>query len=444
MTLFSVGINHKTASIGERERMHLQADDVRTALRRLSPDILAECLIVSTCNRTEVFGVPANDDVSPDYVKDFLLSFREVRGEIGREKFFTDFECGAITHFYHVAAGIDSLILGDSQILGQVRDAYRLSVETGAAGPVINRLCHTAFAVGKSVRSETHLSDGAVSVSYAAVELASKIFDDLASRAVLVLGAGDTAEIALRILADRGVRNINVANRTRERAEELVANVRAGRVIPFEQFADAIPEADVVITSVAVQQPIVTRDMIRAAMKRRKSRSPLFIVDIGLPRNVESSARDLSNVFLHDIDSLQVIVEQNLARRRSEIPLAEEIIQHEADETFRWLNALEVVPTIRALRARFDRTRMEELEKYRHRFTPEQYELLQDMTRRMVRRLLHAPTVNLKELAARQDDAPAARIELIRMLFELDIDPANLPSPPSDQDDIDPDAEENR
>ncbi len=426
MNLICVGINHKTASIEERERVHMQPEEIRAALDKLRPDVMQECMIVSTCNRTELFGVPVSEDVSTEYLKDFLLSVRNVRDEIPRDRFFTLVACGAITHFYEIASGVDSLIVGDSQILSQVREAYRIATEVGAAGPVINRLSHTAFAVGKRVRAETGMMDGAVSVSYAAVELAAKIFDDLDRKHVLLLGAGETAEIAVRILVERGVRNITIANRTRARAEELVERVDAGRVIDFDQFANTLPDADVVITSVSVQEPIVTRDMVKSAIKARTKRDPLFIVDIGLPRNVDHKVADVSNVFLHDIDSLQVIVDRNMARRRAEIPAAQGIINEEADETFRWVNALDVVPVIKSLRGRFEHARHEELEKYRHRFSPEQFTLLESMTRRMMQRLLHAPTVNLKDLAS-EENVPLSRTELIRLLFDLD------KTPPSDE-----------
>lgn len=422
MNLLCVGINHKTASIEERERVHMQAEEVRAALDKLRPDVLQECLIVSTCNRTELFGVPVSEDVSSDFLKDFILAARNVRDEIPRDKFFTLSACGAITHFFEIASGVDSLIVGDSQILSQVRESYRLATEVGAAGPVINRLSHTAFAVGKRVRAETGMMDGAVSVSYAAVELAAKIYDDLDRKHVLLLGAGETAEIAVRILAERGVTNITIANRTRSRAEELVERVGAGRVIDFDQFATTLQDADVVITSVAVQDPIVTRDMVKAALKARTKRDPLFIVDIGLPRNVDSKVGSLSNVFLHDIDSLQVIVDRNMARRRAEIPAAQAIISEEATETFKWMNALDVVPVIKSLRGRFEHARHAELEKYRHRFSPEQFALLESMTRRMMQRLLHAPTVNLKDLAS-EENVPLSRTELIRLLFDLDKNP---------------------
>lgn len=418
MNLLCVGINHKTASIDEREKIHMQPDEIRAAMDRLRPDALAECLIVSTCNRTELFAVPVSEDVTTDYLKDFLVSFRGMRDEIPREKFFSLVACGAITHFFEIASGVDSMIVGDSQILPQVREAYRLATEVGAAGPVINRLSHTAFAVGKRVRAETGMMDGAVSISYAAVELASKIFFDLERKHVLLLGAGETAEIAVRILAERGVTNITIANRTRSRAEELVSRVGVGTVIDFEQFNAVLPDADVVITSVSVTEPLVTRDTMKAALHARKKRDPLFIVDIGMPRNVAHEVRDLSNVFLHDIDSLQVIVDQNMARRRAEIPRAQQIVESEANEMFKWLNALDVVPVIRALRTRFEVARHEELDKFRHRFTPEQFELLEHMTRRMMQRLLHAPTVNLKELAG-EESQPLSRTELIRLLFDL-------------------------
>lgn len=432
MNLICVGINHNSATIEERERIHMQPDEIRAAVERLRPDALTECMIVSTCNRTELFAVPASEDVTSEFLKDFLLSFKGVRDEISRDKFFSLVACSAITHFFEIASGVDSMIVGDSQILPQVREAYRIASEAGAAGPVINRLSHTAFAVGKRVRTETGMMDGAVSVSYAAVELASKIFDDLTDKQVLLLGAGETAELTLRILAERGVQKITVANRTFENAKDLVERVGTGRVIPFDEFAGAIHDADVVITSASVQSPIVTYDMIKSAMRSRSKRGPLFLVDIGMPRNVEHRVRELGNVFLHDIDSLRVIVDQNMARRRAEIPKAQEIVTDEANAMYKWLNALDAVPVIRALRSRFEDARHEELEKFRHRFTPEQFTLLEHMTRRMMQRLLHAPTVNLKDFGS-DENQPLSRTELIRLLWALPDEPHESGQAPDDE-----------
>ena len=393
MNIVCVGINHKTASVHEREKIFLQPDEVRTALLRLRPDVLRECIIISTCNRTELFGIPVSENVSTDYLKEFLIAFKNAHGVVPKEKFFSQVACGAIKHFFDVASGIDSLIIGDVQILGQVREGYALAVETGSAGPVVNRLSHTSFAVGKRVRAETQLMTGAVSVSYAAVELAAKIFDSLETKSIVLLGAGETAELTLKILAERGARNITIANRTRVHAEELSVRIGAGIIVNYEDFGGAIREADIIITSVTAPKPPVTKEIVAHALRARAKRTPLFIVDIGVPRNVEPGVRNLDGVFLHDIDSLSVIVKQNLARRRSEIPKANAIIEETANEMFGWLNAQEAVPTIKALRELFERIRTAELHKYKHRFSDEQYALLEQMTHRIMQRLLHAPTV---------------------------------------------------
>src|SRR5579883_153390 len=419
MNLVCVCINHKTASVEEREKIFMQPDEVRAALNRLRPDVLRECMIVSTCNRTELFGVPVSEDVSTDFLKDFIISFKDSHGVVGKEKFFSLVACGAIKHFFDVASGIDSLIVGDMQILGQVREAYALAAESGAAGPVINRLSHTSFAVGKRVRSETQLMMGAVSVSYAAVELASKIFDDLEAKKIILLGAGDTAELTLKILAERGATNVTIANRTRANAEELSKKVGVGKVVDFGSFGETLQYADMVITSVMVHQPLIHKETVADAMRARTKRTPLFIVDIGVPRNVDPIVKELNNVFLHDIDSLSVIVEQNMMRRRGEIPKAEAIIDEEANAMFAWLNTQEAVPAIKALRELFERIRAAELEKFRHRFSDEQFALLEQMTHRMMQRLLHAPTVNLKQLVI-DSNAPLTHEELIRYLFNLD------------------------
>jgi glutamyl-tRNA reductase len=260
---------------------------------------------------------------------------------------------------------------------------------------------------------------GAVSVSYAAVELASKIFDDLETKKIVLLGAGDTAELTLKILAERGATNVTIANRTRANADELSKKIGVGKVVDFGAFGETMHDADVVIASVMVHQPLITKETVAQALRSRTKLTPLFIVDIGVPRNVDPAVKDLNNVFLHDIDSLSVIVEKNMMRRRSEIPKAEAIIDQEANAMFAWLNTQEAVPTIKALRELFERIRAAELEKFRHRFSDEQFALLEQMTHRMMQRLLHAPTVNLKQLVI-DSNAPLTHEELIRYLFNLD------------------------
>lgn len=324
MKLFCVGISHHTANVETRERYAgLRSEE---ALRRSGG--CKEALLLATCNRVEVYA-SAEQPVATDEVIRVLRDSGAQEAERGEAFYRYEGEACA-THLFRVVAGLDSMVIGETEILGQVKKAYEGARESGSAGPLIHRLFQRAFRVAKQVRSTTDITRGAVSVGAVAVELAGKIFGDLRERSVLVLGAGETSERTARALSSRGVTDIRVSNRSFERAENLATLVR-GRAVTFDQWATQCREIDILISSTSAEEPLLTRELL-APMLRGRADRPLFIIDIAVPRDVEPEVNEMDGVYLYDIDSLQSIAEQSLAMRREQMAAAEKIIaDHVAD-----------------------------------------------------------------------------------------------------------------
>jgi glutamyl-tRNA reductase len=416
MNLFSIGISHHTASVDVRERMWLSNEEIKAALLRLRETHFQECVLVSTCNRTELYGLSPAPLPTDLPLRSFLIEFKRAGDAVTSSHFAAAQNQEAIGHLFEVASGIDSLVIGDIQILNQVKDAFNIAREAGALGPVLGRLMQTALHVGKRVRTETTICEGAVSVSYAAVELAGKIFADLSKKTVLLIGAGETGELTLKHLQGKGIGSILVANRTRSRAEELVAAF-GGTVVDYEQMLDGLRRADIVISSVNAPAYVVQPEDVSKVMKQR-SNNPLFLIDIGVPRNVNPAARKIENVFLYDMDSLSAIVDRNVDRRRAEIPRVKSIIGVELESFLRWEKSLEVGPAIQEFREALELIRRTEVEKNANRFHPEDRELLEMITRRIVNKILHQPTTVLKQ-GAEEGGNNAATIERVNALREL-------------------------
>jgi glutamyl-tRNA reductase len=419
MNLFSIGISHHTAAIDVRERMWLSTEETRRALPELLDRFFSECMLVTTCNRTEVYGIGHESAIDGGALTAYLLDLKKAADDVRPDHFFRHQAGGAVHHLFKVSAGIDSMVLGDIQILNQVKEAYMLAQDLGTIGPVMNRLMQASLHVGKRVRTETGLCEGAVSVSYAAVELASKIFADLSKKSVLLIGAGETGELTLKHLVGKGIGQIRIANRTRARAEALVAEF-GGAVVDYEQIVDALRSVDIVITSVNSPSYVVQPDDVQKVMRQR-SHMPLFLIDIGVPRNVHPSARKIDNVFLYDIDSLNAIVDKNLGRRKEELPRVTNIIREEMVGFFHWYKSLQVTPTIHDLREAFEAIRRQEVEKNINRFKPEDRDLVDLVTRRIINKLLHQPLTNLKQGAENgsRGSETMQRIKILRDLFGI-------------------------
>ncbi|MDI6767844.1 MAG: glutamyl-tRNA reductase [Bacteroidota bacterium] len=419
MNIHCLGINHRTAPIDVREKLWFSSNEIPHLLSTLKLMQLKELVLISTCNRTELFYVPQESRTNEEPLWRILANRKGIEDSIEESHFYSLASVYAVKHLYGVASGIDSMVLGDVQILNQMKEAFALARESKTTSLLLNRLFNTAFQVGKRVRTETEISEGAVSISYAAAELASKIFEDLTKHTALLIGAGETGELTAKHLASKNLGNLLITNRTRKRAEELAAALN-GRVIDFEKLLTELSHVDIVISSVEAPTYIVSAKDIKQAMKFRANK-PLFIIDIGVPRNIDPQANDIDNVFLYDIDALNHIIDNNLARRQAEIPKIQQIIFDELTQYIAWHDSLDVTPTIRQLREQFENIRQEEVKKHIHHFSSDKQEEIEILTKRILNKILHTPMVNLKNGTTQvTDDDARTKIHTLRHLFGLD------------------------
>jgi glutamyl-tRNA reductase len=352
MEIVLVGLNHRTAPVEVRERVSFTTEQARRAADELrSRGILQETLVLSTCNRSEIYGVPpeTSHECAPG-LSSFLSEFHSVRADVLNGALYHHYDREAVRHLFQVSAGLDSMLLGEAEILGQVREAYRFAHENGATGPVLNRLFQGALEVGKRVRTETELGTRPMSVAAAGVKLAERIFGKLTERTALVLGAGTISEQVLSTLRDRGIAHLFVMNRSRDRADAL-AQQFGGRVLDWGKWDTALLLPDVIVASVSSNEPVLTRDVLQSAMGARGNRA-LFLMDLGMPRNIEAAASDLYNVYVYDMDDLSDIVQQNRHARQSEVPRAESIVEEHVGKFLSWQASVELVGLVEALRTR--------------------------------------------------------------------------------------------
>jgi glutamyl-tRNA reductase len=366
MEIVLVGLNHRTAPVEVRERVSFNAEQTRRAAEELrARGILEETLVLSTCNRSEVYGVPPESShESAPGLSTFLSEFHSVRPDILSGSLYHHYDREAVRHLFRVAAGLDSMLLGEAEILGQVREAYRLAHENGATGPVLNRLFQGALEVGKRVRTETELGTRPMSVASAGVKLAERIFGKLNKHKALVLGAGTTSEQVVSQLQDRGIAQLQVMNRSHERADDL-AKQYGGKVIGWGEWDTALASPDVVVSSVSAEGPVLLRETVQRAMAVRGNRA-LFLMDLGVPRNIDPGVGELYNVYVYNTDDLTEIVQQNRNARESEIPKAQDIVDEHISKFLSWQASVELVGLVEALRAKmreeraaFIRSRME-------------------------------------------------------------------------------------
>jgi len=352
MEIVLVGLNHRTAPVEVRERVSFTTEQARRAAEELrARGILEETLVLSTCNRSEVYGVPpeASHECAAG-LSSFLSEFHSVRPDILSGSLYHHYDREAVRHLFRVSAGLDSMLLGEAEILGQVREAYRFAHENGATGPVLNRLFQGALEVGKRVRTETELGTRPMSVASAGVKLAERIFGKLNERSALVLGAGAISEQVVEQLRSRGIAHLFVMNRSQERAENL-AQQFGGEVIAWGEWETALKGPDVVVASVSAEEPVLRREMLARAMAARGNRS-LLLMDLGLPRNIEAAAADLYNVYVYNVDDLTDIVQQNRNARESEVPRAEAVVEEHVGKFLSWQASVELVGLLQALRSR--------------------------------------------------------------------------------------------
>jgi glutamyl-tRNA reductase len=418
LRLFAVGLSHRTAPIELRERVdfsRLGPGDALEALARRN--VAREMAVLSTCNRSEVY-VAGDAEGTVERLFEFFAAYHEVPPAEVTPHLYVHHGADAARHLLRVAAGLDSLVVGEPQILGQVKAAYTVASEAHFTGAVLNRLFHVAFAAGKRVRSETGLGEGAVSVSYAAIALAKKIFGDLGGLQVAILGSGEMAKLTAIHLRAQKVGGITIAGRTRAAAERLAAQIPA-EVVDWSDIGVAIERADIIVTATGAPQAIITRADLARIMKTRRERA-LFVIDIAVPRDVEPEAGAVDQVFLYNIDDLQGIVKENLARRTGELERADAIIAAEAAKFAAWLQSREIIPTVVALRERFESIRRAELQRLWPKLNglpPEAQAQVDHVTRLIVEKLLLSPTEQLKSLGDKS--LAATYSDALNRLFSL-------------------------
>jgi glutamyl-tRNA reductase len=424
MNLLLLGMSHRTAPLELRERYAVS--DVRPLLEKLvaSPDV-EEAVLLSTCNRVEALVLTRQLDGARVRLRSFIE--RELVEGDGPppaaldEALYEYSDRSAVRHALRVTCSVDSMVVGEPQILGQVKDAYRAAVECGACGPILSRLYQRAFATAKRVRNETRIAERPVSVARVAVDLARQIFESLEDKSALLIGAGEMTELALETLREQGLGGVRVANRTRARAADLATRFDAS-AWGLGDLPEILPRSDVVLTSIGGTEPVLNAAMLEAAIRKRRNR-PIFVIDIGVPRNVDPAVEALDNVYLYDLDDLSKVAESNAEERRLEVERAEAIVLEEQQRFDGWLQALEAVPTIRNLRARAEAIRSRETERALSRVAlgDKEREAVEALTHGIVNKILHAPLSRLREETEREEGL--AYLEVARALFALD-DPA--------------------
>jgi len=415
-----VGLSHHTAPVDVREKIALAPGAYLEALARIKagPEV-KECVVLSTCNRSELYAVTESYHGGREALEHALLGFEGASGGVKDEHLFRYEGAAAARHLFRVASSLDAMVVGEPQVLGQVKDAFKVAGEGQAVGPVLDRLFRQALEVAKRVRTETEIGAYAVSVSYAAVELAKKIFGPLEGRAALIVGAGETGELTMKHLRAAGVAELLVANRTESSAREL-AEAMGGRAMGLPGIEGALAKVDIVVSQTGATEPVILRSMVERAMKERRGR-PLFLIDIAVPRDIESACGSIYNVFLYDIDDLGRVVAGNRERRAEEAEKALEIVQAETARFTRWFEGLETVPTIVALRERFDAVRAGETERVMAKLehlNERDKKLVEQYGEALVNKLLHGPMAQLRQTGAGERGVQLAGA--LRILFRLE------------------------
>jgi glutamyl-tRNA reductase len=423
MHLFLLGVSHRTAPVDLRERLDFSSGDLGAAVEALAArPAAAESVLLSTCNRSEMYVASEDPSRARQDVIDFLTDFHRLPTDVFLPHIFTFDDTAAAKHLFRVAAGLDSLVVGEPQILGQVKDAFQTASQRRCTGPVLTKLFHWSFGVGKRVRSETALGEGAVSVSFAAVALARKIFGHLQGRRVVVIGAGEISTLTAQHLRAHGVGEMVITSRTAAHAQTL-ADAVGGRAVAWSELMTALASADIVITATGSQRPILTRAQVESVRKRG---NPLFIIDVAVPRDVEPSVGDIEQVFLYNVDDLQTIVQENISKRAAEIERAEAIVTEEVQRFTIWQRSRAAIPTVVALRQRFDAIRRSELQRLESKLSglpPDARARVDEVTRLIVEKLLLEPTEQLKGLP--DEETQVAYTEAINRLFRLRDDEAS-------------------
>ncbi len=420
VNLILVGVNHKTTPVEIREKLAFTKGKIEESVDHLFnfPDII-EHTILSTCNRVEIYARANCQDSAIKSIKQFICDFHGLSLLELEDHFYSYRNKEAVEHLFRVSSSLDSMILGEAQILGQVKEAYSLARDLRSTGLVLNQLFEKAFSIAKKVREETGIAERSVSISSAAVELAQKIFDDLENHTVMLVGTGEMAELAAKHLISYGVKTVYVTSRTYERAANLARTLN-GSALDFEAFKNELHRADIVITSTSAPNFIIKKEIVEKAIHERKNK-PIFFIDIAVPRDIEPDVNDLENVYLYDIDDLQVVVSANIKEREKEAENAMNFISQEVTKFNNWVGALDAVPTIIEIRKKAENIRKQEIEKTLKKIShlsENDKQLLRQMSSSMVNKILHKPTIKLKQKTQSEDGH--VYLKAIRHLFHLD------------------------
>ncbi|RPI27500.1 MAG: glutamyl-tRNA reductase [Acidobacteria bacterium] len=418
MKLVLVGLNHRTAPVEVRERLNFTENRLPEALSALRQDFgCEEALILSTCNRVEVVAHPEDGCLRTDRIKQFLYDFHNLQPPCLEPYLYSLTDRETVRHVFRVASSLDSMVIGESQILGQMKRAYAAASGAGSSGVFINSLMHRAFHVAKRVRTETRISSSAVSVSYVAVELAKKILGELSNRSILIIGAGKMSELAARNLVKFGISHVFVTNRTAARAEEMAERFN-GTAVPFEDLLSNLVPVDIAIVSTGADSYVLRKPEMQRVIRERRYR-PLFLIDISVPRNVDPAINDLEEIFLYDIDDMQAVIQANIEERHKEAQSAEAIIAEELEAYAHRAATRQAGSLISALRGRVEQICLTELERNRNVMTPDEYERTERMLRTTAHRLAHPFIQHLKN-----PDGNLSRyeheVELIKKMFRIE------------------------
>lgn len=421
MNIIVVGLSHKTASVDIREKVAFSPNSIEKPLRELvALEGIVEGVIVSTCNRVEIYATTRDIAGGIARIRRFMADCHHLAHDLLDPHLYSYHGEEAIRHVFRVASSLDSMVVGEPQILGQIKTSYGYAAEYKSSGIILNRFLHKAFSVAKRVRTETKIASSAVSVSFAAVELARKIFGNLTDKTVLLIGAGEMCELAARHFLTNGAKGVMVTNRTFERAQKL-ADEFSGEAIRFEELFLHLHKADIVLTSTGAPHAIITPPDLEEVIKRRKMR-PMFLIDIAVPRDIDPAVNEMDAVYLYDMDDLQQVVAANLEGRMQEADKAEAIIAEEIIQFYKWVATLEVTPTIVALRNRFEELRKAELERTLTGWKdapPDAEKRLEALTGAFMNKLLHQPTMVLKK--AGQGNRNDLYLDALRALFDLEL-----------------------
>ena len=424
LEILIVGLNHSTAPVEVREKITFPGDDDGTVTRLIAnlPPV-EEAMILSTCNRAEVIVMTENPGSANEEIVRAVGQIHNVNPQDLRDFLYVKQGIDAVRHVFRVAASLDSMIVGEPQILGQVKEGYRRATKVNATGPILSRLMHRAFFTAKRVRTETGVGLSAVSVAYVAVELARKILGDLKDKTVVLIGAGEMAELAARHLRTHAERPIIVVNRTYENACTLASQLR-GLAVPMEQLDDGLVDADVVITSTGSCEPLINASQLKGVMRRRRFR-PIFLIDIAIPRDVEPGANEIDGVYLYNIDDLQAVVQENVGERQQEALRGETIADEEAQKYMEWTRTLGSAPTIIALKKKLEAIRGTELARLNGKLStlsPAQRETVEMITRSIINKIAHDPIAFLKKAGTRSKKN--VYLDAAQRMFKLDGPPA--------------------